>query len=226
VSLLLHFTNERNGAAVFRDSSQYSHAITRNDGAAISTAQSRFDGSSLYADGTNDGLQLPLSGTLDFGTGPYTIEFWMRADGGQDNFSIILERYTNAPAVGGTVTCSISNNLAGFTLNRIVFLGFSSLSASLSLVGTRNPNDGQWHHIACVRERTNGWVFFDGQLDATTSAWPSTAVASVSAGRLCRSQFSNSTDNNFRGWLNEFRITRAALYRTPFAVPQAPFPNP
>lgn len=226
VSLLLHFNNERNGAAVFRDSSQYSHAITRFDGAAISTAQSRFGGSSLYTDGTNDAIQLPASGTLDFGTGPYTVELWMRTDGAQDNFSVILERWSNAPATGGTVSCGISNSRSDLTANRIAFIGFSGATNAQTLVGTRNPNDGQWHHIACVRERSNGWIFFDGQIDASTTTWPATTGASASAGRLCRSQFNNATDNNFRGWLNEFRITKAALYRAPFPVPQAPFPDP
>lgn len=224
VALLLHF-DERNGSAVFRDSSRYAHAITRFDGAVISTAQSRFGGSSLYTDGTNDALQLPLSSVLDFGTGPYTVEFWMKTDAAQDNYSLILERYTAAPSIGGTVTFGISNNRIDLTAGRICFLGFSGATAQQTLIGSRNPNDGQWHHIACVREGSNGWIWFDGQLDASTTSWPATTPASVNAGRIGKSQVNNATDNNYRGWLDEFRITKAAIYSTPFAVPQSPFPD-
>lgn len=225
IVLLLHF-NERNNSIIFNDSSLYFRQITRNDGAIISTAQSRFGGSSLYTDGNIDALQLPTSPSLDFGTGPFTIEWWMRSDGTQDAYSTLFSRFTNAPNAGGIGQLEIGNNRIDLVVNRICFVGFQSYSSANYLISTSNPNDGLWHHIACVREANRAWLFFDGRLEASVSNWPSSAPCSFSGGRIAKTQFNTATDNNYRGWLDEIRVTKAAIYKSPFIIPNNPFPNP
>jgi hypothetical protein len=52
-SLLMHF-NGTNGSTTMTDSSKNNYSFTATNGAAISTAQSKFGGASVFLDGTND----------------------------------------------------------------------------------------------------------------------------------------------------------------------------
>ena len=58
---------------------------TANNGAAISTAQSKFGGASLLLDGVNDNVI--SNNTYDFQSTAFTIEFWARpANATQDGY--------------------------------------------------------------------------------------------------------------------------------------------
>lgn len=207
-SLLLRFAN----AGVY-DSCGKVNVLT-NDGARISTAHSRFGGSSIYFDGASDALYLDNSPALDFGTGPFTIEFWMKADS-TDTYSTIFSKNTSAPSTGGDNVLGISNN----TINNLLTFNIGSQAVVQS---TSNPNDGNWHHIACVRDGANAYLFFDGVLQGSTSSWSTAATASLNFGRIGRWQGNNLTDNNYRGWLDDIRITKGvALYTSNFTPPAA-----
>src|SRR5690606_34123168 len=72
VSSLLHF-NGSNGSTTFTD--EKGVGWTASGDAEISTAQSKFGGSSLSLDGTGDWLDASNAG-FTFGTGDFTIEAW------------------------------------------------------------------------------------------------------------------------------------------------------
>jgi hypothetical protein len=75
-SLLLHFSGS-NGSTTIIDNSPNNFPITSSNGAAISTAQSKFGGSSIFFDGTNDYIITPSSTAFEFGSGDFTIEGWI-----------------------------------------------------------------------------------------------------------------------------------------------------
>ena len=81
--LLLPFDGS-NGATSTSDLSDNNHPITFAGNTQILTAQSKFGGSSCYFDGTGDYLTIPAHDDWGFGTGPYTIECWIKtsADSG------------------------------------------------------------------------------------------------------------------------------------------------
>jgi hypothetical protein len=78
--LLLHMDGT-NGSTVFRDDNgiigSTPKAITANGNAQISTAQSKFSGSSALFDGTGDFLLLGHNTDLNFGPNNFTVEFWI-----------------------------------------------------------------------------------------------------------------------------------------------------
>ena len=76
VSLLLH-GNGTNGSTTITDSSPSPKTVTAVGNAQISTAQSKFGGSSIAFDGTGDYLSVPNDGTLQMGSVDFTIEFWI-----------------------------------------------------------------------------------------------------------------------------------------------------
>ena len=76
--LLLPF-NGTNGAQVTSDSSNRNATVTFNGNASLSTAQSKFGGSSLYLDGTGDSVSISDTyWNTAINSGDFTIEFWVR----------------------------------------------------------------------------------------------------------------------------------------------------
>ncbi|MFZ5980319.1 MAG: LamG-like jellyroll fold domain-containing protein, partial [Candidatus Zixiibacteriota bacterium] len=78
--LLLH-ADGANNATVSYDSALPQKYLTHNGDAKISTAQSKFGGSSYYFDGTGDYLSLADGDDWNFGTGNFTIDTWVYFDG-------------------------------------------------------------------------------------------------------------------------------------------------
>ena len=76
VSLLLH-GDGTNGSTTIVDSSSSTKAVTAFGDAQISTAQSKFGGASIAFDGNGDYLTIPPSAKFEFGTDPFTVEFWI-----------------------------------------------------------------------------------------------------------------------------------------------------
>ena len=85
-SLLMHF-NGTNGSTTMTDNSKNNATVTATNGAAISTAQSKFGGSSVFFDGTNDYLSIPDNTPLVLSGGSYTIECWIRPTGNYADYN-------------------------------------------------------------------------------------------------------------------------------------------
>ena len=77
VSLLLH-GDGTNGSTTIVDSSDNVNSVTANNGAQISTTQSKFGGSSIeFLSTANTGLAVTPSSVFQFGTGDWTVEAWI-----------------------------------------------------------------------------------------------------------------------------------------------------
>ena len=215
-SLLLHF-NGLNTSTTFTDSSSNALSVTAGGGAQLSTAQFQFGNASVVFDGAGDSLQLPSSSALDFGTAPFTIEFFMRTDGTQDAFSIIISRTANAPSTGGIQSFGFANygGIIAASVNDVNIVTASSATA----------NNGSWHHIAISRSGTNMWLGVDGTIVSSNSSMTGSESVTLSSGRIGRWQGNNAGDNNYNGYLDEFRVTKGlALYTTTYTVPTAELP--
>ena len=145
----------------------------------------------FYGAGTGDvdRLKIPVDDPLNAYAGPpidvgltdFTLEWWMKALPG-DNAAPAVTCGANANWVYGNTVLdrdrlgqdrSYGISLAG---GRVV-LGVSGPgTGALTLCTTTRVDDGQWHHIALVRNRWTGtatpvvdgelWVFIDGHLEA------------------------------------------------------------
>ena len=92
--LLLH-CDGTNGSTSFPDASQSNHALTAYGTAAVSTAQSKFGGASLSADGTvNSYLETPDSIDWNLLNGEGTIDLWVYLNS--------LANFTTLITAGGT----------------------------------------------------------------------------------------------------------------------------
>lgn len=207
VSLLLHMDGS-NGSTTFTDSSRNALTVTASGTAQISTAQSKFGGSSGYFNGTSDSLSFTDPA---LGTGDFTIEMWIKTNSSVQYAQLI----GNETSTLG-YSLLINNNTA--TGGQIA-LYRGSLIASTS---TGDWSDDSWHHVAVTRSGTSVTIWVDG-----TSNGTGTSSASMNGASLCyvgrNNQFS---PRNLVGYIDDLRITKGvARYTANFTAPSAPFSN-
>jgi hypothetical protein len=92
--LLLH-ANGANNSTTFLDSSSTKKTVTAFGNAKISTAQSKFGGSSASFDGTNSYLSLPDSSDFNLNTEDFTFDYWMKSSSSSTSIMDTLSFGTN-----------------------------------------------------------------------------------------------------------------------------------
>jgi hypothetical protein len=184
----------------------------------------------------------------DMGSTDFTLEWWMRAHAienpalsvecGPGNINWIYgnilfdrDRYNQDRKFG--------ISLAG---GQIVFGVSGDGTGDYTLCSASNLADGQWHHVAVQRRRSDGylWLFVDGRLEAE-GLGPGGDVSYPDNGRpgnFCGGPCINSDPflvigaekhdagpeyPSFSGWLDEVRLSDAVRYNSDFALPAAPF---
>lgn len=209
VSLLLKGDGANNSTAI-NDSSGKAVAITRIGNTKISTAQSKFGGSSIFFDGSS-GLTVPNSASLVFGSGNFTIEFWVYTvslTGIRQYFNTDTDSYNLSYAMitNGTSWLYYLSS-TGSTWNLA-----SGVSGGAAVVNT-------WQHVALVRSGNVVTPYINGQpgTSTTTSASLYNFAGALSIGYL--------GPHFMSGYIDEFRITQGiARYQNSFTPPTEAFP--
>ena len=195
---LLHFDGANN-STVFTDSSPFNQTVSVVTGTPkISTAMSKFGGSSLYLDGSSS-IKIPNNANLNLGTGVFTIEFWFYLLSLPSSDALFLHKM-------GTPQQTIA--ISGTT--KKLYSGFLSATVPSTAVITA----GTWYHVAVVRETTDGAIkqYLNGVHEGTI-----TLSGSVdNAGDL-------TIGNGVTGYIDEFRYRKEAMYLAGFTPPTAPF---
>jgi hypothetical protein len=120
---------------------------------------------SLVFNGTNQHLTVPANAGFAFGTGDFTVEFYMKSS--QNGAGDIIA--VNAAVSGTDFNWSISRDTSG-TFGWYVRDAVSSpQSMSASQAGTLLYN-GSWHHVAAVRASGVTTLFVNGTIAATPFA--------------------------------------------------------
>ena len=201
---LLIKSDTTDGSTTFTDSSTTGHTITKYNDAQHSTQDYKIGSSSMYFDGTGDYLTIPAHNDWDFGTGPYTIEMWVRTHGTQEGSWLINQ----ADSDTGIRLCIGSNGSGsgaqGLQMNEQVSNGDSATN------GSETVNDGLWHHIAVTRGASgaNTKIYVDGTLDGTGAANRNFDNNNV----MYIGTRSGHGGNYFQGYIDELRISKSQRY--------------
>jgi len=199
--LLLH-CDGLDGATTFNDNSSTGHTVTANGNAQIDTVQSKFGGASGLFDGTGDYLTVPSHADFGFGTGDFTIEFWMRFNASGEMYVFDIGGGTNFYILIGASTVTV-------------------LVAGVDQTSSYTHDTNAWHHFAITRNGSTVRFFIDG-IQINTNL---TAGGSVSQGEVRIGGYSGggATSN---GWIDELRISKEAKYTTNFSLATEAFSNP
>jgi hypothetical protein len=210
-SLLMHF-NGTNGSTTMTDNSKNNITVTATNGAAISTAQSKFGGTSLLLDGTNDYVSVTNNSAFDFGAGDFTIEYWEYRTL-SSTLSPILSRHSNsyAPYLIGWYDSSVSSAIVMYMSSN----GSSWDIASNVSMGTITTN--VWTHYAVTRQGNTFRTFQNGiQISTFTSAATFPAgVGPLEIGRYEGTYYFKG------GYIDELRITKGVARYTGSFVTQS-----
>ena len=191
------------------DASTNTHTITEL-GNVTSTAFSPYHpgGYSTYFDGTGDYMTIPHDTGFDFGTGDFTVEFYIYSSSYAGDQSVV-GTYNN----GGS-----SGFLVQLTANAIrVYKGATTLT---NIDASSYLTANTWHHITVTRSGTDLRTFIDGTLlDTTTDSTDFTYTGLLTIGRLQHS----SVTQYVNGYIKDLRVVKGtAVYTSTFSPPLAP----
>ena len=196
VSLLLHMNGSDN-STTFTDSSASGLAVTANGNAKISTAQSKWNGSSGYLDGSSSFLSIPSTPALGFGTGDFTVEGWFYINSFQSYRPIFANQFLFYFGSEGQV---------------LLYNGSSDVVATANGVIPLNT----WKHVAWCRASNVATIYVDGSSAATA-----TVSTSIDTGVVNYVGKWNSV--YYSGYINDLRVSKG-LART-IEKPISPFPD-
>jgi hypothetical protein len=211
--LLIH-ANGTNASTVFEDDNGIGRSqvgISAFANAQISTAQSKFGGSSAYFDGVQDRLQV---GTTDgiFFTGDFTIEMWFRA--GNETGMLFGNTATNVSPSAGQFISYYSPSPQRL---EIYFNGQSAMVTNTAMA------IDTWHHIALVRSGSTVRSYVNGTQqtdtktvtgDIGTATYPTWYLGGLTNDADC-----------MLGYMDEIRFSNSARYTTTFTPSTTPFVN-
>lgn len=147
------------------------------------------NGATLNFDGTNDFVSIPNNSSFNFGTNDFTIETYAKTLSVAGN-KVMIGKING----GNNYWFGVSNGKANF-----------SLIGGPDALGTSTIGDGNWHHLAAVRQNGVVSLYVDGVLEATQSnAGTATIAANLTLGNF-------NGGFNFPGSLDEVRIWNRAL---------------
>ena len=217
VSLLLH-GDGTNGSTTIIDSSPTPKTVTVQGNAQISTAESKFGGSSLVA-GTSptfswgsNRLQVPAGLAFAYDTGNFTAEAWLYVT----SFAGIPSWWTQSANGINYFVCAVSD------VGVPVFV-FATSGGGTTVSGP-TVTLNTWNHIAVVRNSGSVTVYANGiggtPVACTQNFNNTTFVPTIG------SYTHNANFLAYNGYIDDLRITKGiARYTANFTPPTAPFPD-
>ena len=217
--LLLPF-NGTNGAQVTSDSSNRNATVTFNGNASLSTAQSKFGGSSLYLDATGDSVSISDTyWNTAINSGDFTIEFWVRFTGNDNSLPVYNGTWSgvsNGWFVQRYGTASLSGQIIFFFRDSG---GWQYINYSQ---GTRTTiSEDTWYHVAVTRNSNTWKLFLNGTAEDTITN--SNSIVTGTVGKLMIDYDASYT---LTGYLEDMRITPGiARYTSNFTAPTIALPT-
>jgi hypothetical protein len=211
VAALLHFDGT-NGSTTITDNSKNNLTVTATNGAFISTAQSKFGGSSVFFDGTDDYVTAPDNSVFNFGTDNFTIEMWVNFANVTSTWQAIISR-----AYGIAGGWRLYKNDAN---NQLVWY---SQATPVVLTTASTLSNNTWSHIAVVRNNGVITIYIDGvsrgSAASSTNYNPGSYAIEIGRGVV-------TSTYPMTGYIDELRITNGyARYTGNFTPSTTAFSN-
>jgi hypothetical protein len=195
------------------DSSTYGRTITSGSPApSISSTPSKFGGGSIYFPNTlGSYLTVPSDALLAFGTADFTVEAFL--------YQNTVNPYSALLEIGNHLNTTGIVFIVGTSGAQIYSGGFAG-SGAVSL--------NQWNHIAFVRQSGTLNIYVNGTRTSSTAFGNNLSATGPFTIGSSNPATTGAYNTLYRmdGYINEFRVTRSALYSgATLTVPTAPFPN-
>lgn len=199
--------------------------LTAQVNAQVDTAQSKFGGASMLLNpsGSTDEVTTPDHADFTFGSGDFTVEFWVRINamhGGANKKSFVIEKDARTgDTTNSSWTMYQADDLLHFDLNTDgTGAGWNSHS------WTWTPSTATWYHVAVSRSGNNLRAFIDGtQIGSTDDVTGITVYDGTATLHIGKSNGYDSLGYYLDGWYDEIRISTSARYTSNFTPPSSAF---
>ena len=206
----------------FTDGGGSNHTVTSNGDARISAfCPFHPAGYSAYFDGASTGgnyIDAPASGNFLIGTGAFTLEAWVICDD-KSTDTYYRRLYSHDGPTG--------NAAGNFQVAMNPSTGSADMwsnSGDLDLQGTIAIDDGEWHHLAFVRNGTALTSYVDGKLSKTGTYNVAIGTQNSSQPRPRIGAYGGGS-GDFKGYIHSLRlVVGTAVYTADFA-PSGPLTN-
>jgi len=207
---LYHFNSN------FDDSSGNNYSLS--GGAVISSAQSKFGGSSAFFN-TSESVSSSVDAIPPFAGSDFTVEFWMYYTRAENIFDAAMENlvgFLPSSLPSERLMIRLDSSIGG-TL-QVEMVGGSTTAGFITTSITKTNLRDRWAHIAFVRQGTSFKLYVDGTLAGSVTYSASFAIQStLTIGKL------PGGTNYYRGYIDELRISDSAVYTANFTPPTSPF---
>ena len=197
--------NGTNASTTFSDEKGLAWATSGN--AQISTLSYKYGGASGRFDGTGDYISTPNSSAISFGTGNFTIEFWMNVTTVAGANEHVFSKTTNTRSRGWGMdrTDSVAGD-SGWDF----WMGNDSAGQVFFNAPIENKT---WVHIAIERRAGTIYLYVNGNLTNSSAGFNANydTVDPLWIGR--------QGTNYYDGYVDEFRISKVARWTSNFTPP-------
>jgi len=174
------------------DASSNNFAITVNG-----DARPVYGFPSFKFDGTNDYVTAPNNADFDFGSGDFTVEYWI-------NFSTVSGiRGIFGKRVSEVNYAPILMYLQSSALQLLMSTSGSSWNVSLS---TSTLSTGSWNHVAVFRSGTTVYLFLNGTSIGSTGTVSGALISNTAPLTVGVDSTSPSGSTPLNGYISNFRI--------------------
>jgi len=189
--------------------------VTVNGGAQIDTAQFKFGQSSILFDGSGDYLTLADSADWDFGSGDFTIDFWVRFNSFQaSGYQMLVTRWTAAKISWIVLHYNTISD-------RWLHFGYSTNGSSGSYFNWNwDPALNTWYHVTIVRNGNDCKGFVNGVQVGSTGDLSGVTMFSTDTGIYIGQSTDLTSGFELNGWLDDIRISKGiARWTSAFTPP-------
>ncbi len=194
--------------------------VTAYGGAGVATDQYKFQelSRSIYFDGTDDYLSIPDSADFDFGTGAFTIDFWIRFPNTVATTMGIFSQYTDDN--NGQVLFYDGTNFAYYNNTSGTYLTFYCPYACAA---------NTWYHIAIERisatDATTHRIYINGVSQTITgSNW--TRTCGDFTGPFLVGKYTSTGGSYWtKAYISGFRVIKGSAIWTDATVSTPTYPD-
>jgi len=188
-----------------------SQSLTVSGDAKISTAQSKFGGSSMLFDGSGDYVE--CGSAFDLGTGDFTFEGWFRSND-TSVFHIIFDHRDTGTDDAATLV--IYNNSKGGNIRK----PYLYVQGAVRITGTSTMELNVWNHLAVVRESGVFKLYVNGTQEGGTYS-NSNSFTTTQPFRISTNTTTGTA--SIKGYMDEVRVSDVARYTSSFTPSTSAF---
>lgn len=194
------------------DSSLNAVAMTATGTAASSSTQFKFGTKSLYFESGSNYLSTPDNVIFQLGSGDWTIECWVYVTSNAGTNGFLSKR--NPSTYDGYCLGTDSSNQFWITITNTA--GTWTLAGSVLGTGV-TPNT--WHHLAAVRSGNTITGYVNG-VAGTPYSFTGSVYETGGKSVFIGNSDGGASGQNFKGYIDDFRITKGvARYAANFVPP-------